>query len=103
MQNRIKLVYTTCGDHLLLFNLKEDPMEQKDLSGDPAWQEKKQELFALLLAHVKETAPQVLEEIPSGAGSSCRFKTTPAPRFPGDMPGRWFGFHYHDYSVDTFH
>lgn len=31
------------------------------------------------------------------------FRTYDAPGFPGDMPGRWFGLHYHDYSVDTFH
>lgn len=89
---------------MLLFHLKEDPMEQTDLSGDPAWQDKKQELITLLLEHVKETAPQVLEERTSPDGSSSLwFQTTPPPRFPGDMPGRWFGFHYHDYSVDTFH
>ena len=32
-----------------------------------------------------------------------QFLTYEAPHFPGDVPGRWFGFHYHDYSVDTFH
>ena len=104
MRSQVKLVYTTCGDQMLLFHLKDDPMEQTDLSEDPAWQDKKQELIALLLEHVKETAPQVLEERTSPDGSSSLwFKTTPPPRFPGDMPGRWFGFHYHDYSVDTFH
>ena len=58
MRSQVKLVYTTCGDHMLLFHLKDDPMEQTDLSEDPAWQDKKQELIALLLEHVKETAPQ---------------------------------------------
>ena len=36
-------------------------------------------------------------------GENGQFLTYEAPHFPGDMPGRWFGFHYHDYSVDTFH
>lgn len=44
MKDRIKLVYTTCGDHTLLFDLNSDPMERNDLSTDPAWQEKKNEL-----------------------------------------------------------
>ena len=82
MRSQVKLVYTTCGDHMLLFHLKDDPMEQTDLSEDPAWQDKKQELIALLLEHVKETAPQVLEERTSPDGSSSLwFKTTPPPRF----------------------
>ena len=106
MKDRVKLVYTTCGDHTLLFDLNSDPMERNDLSTDPAWQKKKNELWRLLLKHTAETAPEALEK---NADNDCcdpsalRFHTTRPPRFPGDMPGRWFGFHYHDYSVDTFH
>lgn len=44
MKDRIKLVYTTCGGHTLLFDLNSDPMERNDLPADPAWQEKKNEL-----------------------------------------------------------
>lgn len=106
MKDRIKLVYTTCGDHTLLFDLNSDPMERNDLSTDPAWQEKKNELWRLLLKHTAETAPEALEKNKDNDccdPSALRFHTTRPPRFPGDMPGRWFGFHYHDYSVDTFH
>ena len=96
MEKRVKLVYSATGDHVLLFDLERDPMEQHDLSRDPAWAKKKQELWDLLLEHTRQHTPQALND-------DGTFRTAPAPRFPGDMPGRWFGFHYHDYSVDTFH
>ena len=96
MERRIKLVYSAVGDHCLLFDLKKDPMEQHDLSQDPAYQEIREHLWKLLLEHTAAHTPEALTE-------SGSFKTYEAPRFPGDMPGRWFGFHYHDYSVDTFH
>ena len=70
-------------------------------------------------ARVTGRSIRTLRGIPHGAGAPGRapprrytpealtpeggFVTYDAPRFPGDMPGRWFGFHYHDYSVDTFH
>ncbi|MCI9436855.1 MAG: hypothetical protein HFH85_06730 [Lachnospiraceae bacterium] len=53
-------------------------------------------LWKLLIEHTARYTPEALTE-------DGRFLTYDAPRFPGDMPGRWFGFHYHDYSVDTFH
>lgn len=96
MEKKVKLVYSAYGDHTLLFDLKTDPMEQHDLSADPAWASEKARLFELLLSHTAAHTPEALDENGS-------FKTVPAPRFPGDMPGRWFGFHYHDYTVDTFH
>ncbi|MBQ7841602.1 MAG: sulfatase-like hydrolase/transferase [Lachnospiraceae bacterium] len=96
MEKKIKLVYSAVGDHTLLFDLNTDPMEQRDLSSDPAWASEKSRLFALLLEHTAAHTPEALEE-------SGYFSTEPAPRFPGDMPGRWFGFHYKDYTVDTFH
>lgn len=96
MENKIKLVYSATGDHRLLFDLKKDPMEQHDLSRDPAYADTLNHLWKLLLAHTKEHTPEALT--PEG-----EFITYDAPRFPGDMPGRWFGFHYHDYTVDTFH
>ena len=71
-------------------------MERHDLSNDPAWQKEKERLFGMLLEHTKQYTPEALNE-------DGYFITEDAPRFPGDMPGRWFGFHYHDYSVDTFH
>lgn len=96
MEQKRKLVYSAIGDHTLLFDLEKDPMEQHDLSGDPDYASTKSRLWALLLEHTKEYTPEALT--PEGS-----FITYDAPRFPGDMPGRWFGFHYHDYSVDTFH
>lgn len=104
MEDRIKLVYTVCGDSLLLFDLHQDPMEQHNLANHPQWQKKKEYLWNLLVDHVRTTDPQALE-IPSNAKDyeKIHFKLTTPPAFPGDMPGRWFGFHYHDYSVDTFH
>lgn len=96
MEHRIKLVYSAVGNHCLLFDLEKDPMEQHDLSQAPAYQEQKTRLWKLLLEHTAAHTPEALDE--NGA-----FKTYEAPRFPGDMPGRWFGFHYRDYSVDTFH
>lgn len=96
MEKKVKLVYSSVGDHTLLFDLEHDPMEQHDLSQDPVWVETKTRLWDLLVEHTRQYTPQALNE-------DGTFHTTPAPRFPGDMPGRWFGFHYHDYSVDTFH
>ena len=71
-------------------------MEQHNLAEDPDWQERKAKLWKLLLEHTAQYTPEALDE-------NGQFLTYEAPRFPGDMPGRWFGFHYHDYSVDTFH
>ena len=96
MEKKVKLVYSAVGDHTLLFDLNEDPMEQHDVSGDPAYARTRERLWQLLLEHTKQYTPEALDE--NGA-----FLTYEAPRFPGDMPGRWFGFHYHDYTVDTFH
>ena len=96
MEQKIKLVYSAVGNHVLLFDLEKDPMEQHDLSHDPAYASVKSRLWTLLLEHTKQYTPEALTE-------SGDFITFDAPRFPGDMPGRWFGFHYHDYSVDTFH
>ena len=96
MEEKVKLVYSAVGDHVLLFDLNTDPMEQHNLAEDPAWQERKAKLWKLLLEHTAQYTPEAL-------GENGQFLTYEAPHFPGDMPGRWFGFHYHDYSVDTFH
>lgn len=96
MERKIKLVYSAVGGHSLLFDLSRDPMEQHDLFHDPDYGEQKTRLWNMLLEHTRQFAPGLLT--PEGA-----FRTSDAPRFPGDMPGRWFGFHYRDYNVDTFH
>ena len=95
MRDGFKLVYSACGDHTLLFDMDNDPMERRDLAALPAYAERRQELFAELLAHTARTRPQALE--------NGYFRTRPAPRRPGDVQTRWLGFHWQDRSVDTFH
>lgn len=97
MEKKLKLVYSSVGDHTLLFDLNQDPMERHDLSKDPAWKEEKERLWGILLEHTRKYTPEAL------TASGERFITYDAPKYPGDMPGRWYGFHYHDYGVDTFH
>ena len=36
MEEKVKLVYSAVGDHVLLFDLNTDPMEQHNLAEDPA-------------------------------------------------------------------
>ena len=102
MEDRKKLIYTRIGSSMLLFDLEKDPMERHNLADDPKYREVRERLWGLLISHVKKTAPQVLKP-GSGTDNSDTFNSIPAPRFPGDMPGRWLGFHYRDYTVDTFH
>lgn len=95
MDGGYKLVYSACGDHTLLFDMVNDPMEQHDLAALPAYQEKRRELFRMLLEHTAQTRPQALE--------NGYFRTSPAPSRPGDVRFRWLGFHYHDFNYDVFH
>lgn len=95
MDGGYKLVYSACGDHTLLFDMVNDPMEQHDLAALPAYQEKRRELFRMLLEHTAKTRPQALE--------NGYFRTSPAPSRPGDVGFRWLGFHYHDFNYDVFH
>lgn len=96
MERKIKLIYSATGNHALLFDLNRDPQERHDLSGSPEYAQVFNRLWKLLAEHTARHTPEALTV-------DGRFLTYEAPRFPGDMPGRWFGFHYHDYSVDTFH
>ena len=102
MEDRKKLIYTRIGSSMLLFDLEKDPMERHNLADDPKYREVRERLWNLLISHVKKTAPHVLKP-GSGTDNSDTFISIPAPRFPGDMPGRWLGFHYRDYTADTFH
>lgn len=95
MENKVKLVYSAFGGQTLMFDLNSDPMERRNLAELPEWQEKRSHLWDLLIRHTEAHTPEALE--------NGKFITYDAPKFPGDMPGRWFGFHYRDYSVDTFH
>lgn len=95
MEDRMKLIYSAVGNHTLLFDLKRDPMEQHNLAEETSMQEVRGHLWELLIQHTKKYTPNALKDE--------MFITYDAPAFPGDMPLRWFGFHYHDYSVDTFH
>ena len=95
MKDNIKLIYCRCGGHYLLFDLNNDPMEQHDLFNDTAWSDKCNELKELLFTKVSETTPEVIKD--------GEYITLAPPQFPGDMDEHWFGFHYKDYTVDTFH
>ena len=95
MDGGYKLVYSACGDHTLLFDMVNDPMERHDLAALPAYQEKRRELFQKLLEHTAKTRPQALE--------NGYFRTSPAPSRPGDVEFRWLGFHYPDFNYDVFH
>lgn len=95
MENRVKLVYCATGNHTLLFDLNHDPMERHDLSNDPAWAAEKERLWKLLLDHTAEYTPEALQD--------GQFIPREAPSCAADVKNHWFGFHYHDYSVDTFH
>ena len=79
----------------MLFDLNTDPMERHNLADDPACAEKKAHLWKLLLAHTEEYTPEVLKD--------GEFMVKPAPTGYQDVKNHWFGFHYHDYSIDTFH
>lgn len=74
MENKIKLVYSATGNHTLLFDLSCDPMEEHNLAEDPAWQEKRNHLWKLLLTHTKEHTPEALKD--------GTFITYDAPRYP---------------------
>ncbi len=95
MEDRLKLVYCASGGHTLLFDLANDPMERHDLSHDPAYAEKKERLWKLLVEHTRQYTPQVLD--------GDEFITQKAITNDSDVKNHWFGFHYHDYTVDTFH
>lgn len=95
MEDRWKLVYCTAGDHRLLFDLNTDPMEQHDLYNNPECAEKRDRLWKLLIEHTARYTPEVLKD--------GEFITIPEPENYMDVKNHWFGFHYHDYSVDTFH
>ena len=95
MEDRWKLVYCTSGDHRLLFDLNTDPMEQHDLYNNPECAEKRDHLWKLLIEHTAQYTPEVLKD--------GEFNTIPEPENYMDVKNHWFGFHYHDYSVDTFH
>ncbi len=79
MEEKVKLVYSAVGDHVLLFDLNTDPMEQHNLAEDPDWQERKAKLWKLLLEHTAQYTPEALDE-------NGQFTYLRSARFPGDMP-----------------
>ena len=79
MEEKVKLVYSAVGDHVLLFDLNTDPMEQHNLAEDPAWQERKAKLWKLLLEHTAQYTPEALDE-------NGQFITYEAPIFPVMYP-----------------
>ncbi len=95
MKDNIKLVYSARGDHYLLFDINKDPMERHDLSKDSEYAAVFEELKEILLEQVRTTRPDIIVD--------GKIRTLEPPKFPGDAQEHWFGFHYNDYSVDTFH
>ncbi len=96
IKDNIKLLYSRRGDHYLLFDMEKDPMEQHNLTEDEGYSADFEELKKLLHEHMKETAPQIFDE------HGEKIILTP-PTCPGEAKSRWYGFHYKDYSIDTFH
>lgn len=95
MENGLKLIYCAAGGHTLLFDLNNDPMEQHNLWNDDAYAGQKERLWELLLEHTKKHRPHVLKD--------GKMPVWQAPKNASEVKNHWFGFHYHDYSVDTFH
>ena len=62
---------------------------------NPECAEKRDHLWKLLIEHTARYTPEVLKD--------GEFITIPEPENYMDVKNHWFGFHYHDYSVDTFH
>lgn len=96
MDNEMKLIYSRQGNHYLLFDMKSDPMEKRDLSRNPAFTSVLKRMKAMLIDQIIENSPDLVD----GDGSII---TIPEPEEPGDVGHRWFGFHYKDYSLDVFH
>lgn len=95
MIDKIKLVYSRCGGHYLMFDLNNDPMEQKNLYNHTDYKDILANLKHLMFNNISETCPQIIE--------NGEYIIIDEPKFPGDIDSHWFGFHYKDYSVDTFH
>ena len=95
MKDKIKLVYSARCDNTLLFDMEKDPMEQHDLSHDPAYAETLAELQQMMVKQVSETRPGLIKD--------GKIRTLDGPKFPGDWPIRDFGFNYKNYNHDVFH
>ena len=95
IKDNIKLIYCSRGDVKLLFDLNEDKMEQHNLINDKNYKHIEEELWKLLIEHTKKYTPDLLE--------NDYFITSEPPKNFKDIQNRWFGFHFKDYNVDTFH
>lgn len=95
MKDGIKLVYCRCGGHYLMFDMKKDKMDQHDISNNPDYKEIFEKMKKELVSKAMKYSPELFEK--------GEFIVTEPPKFPGDSKGHWYGFHYKDYTVDTFH
>ena len=95
MKDKLKLIYSARGDHYLLFDLNNDPMDQHDLSHDPAYAQQFETLKQMMLEHVKATRPDIVVD--------GKIRTLTPPRFPGDTPIHGFGLGHNDFTHDIFH
>ncbi len=95
MKDNIKLIYCSRGDNKLLFDLNKDKMETKNLINDENYKDIKNELWNLLIENTKKYNKELLKD--------GYFITSNPPKNINEIKNRWFGFHFKDYSVDTFH
>ena len=95
MKDNIKLIYCSRGDTKLLFDINKDKMEQNNLINDESYRDIKEELWGLLIENTKKYTPHLLK--------NNDFIISEPPKSIKDIKNRWFGFHFKDYSVDTFH
>lgn len=95
IRDGIKLIYCRCGGHYLLFDMNNDPLEKQDLSCNPKWTDVFNTMKLDLMNFIKTNSPELFV--------NDEIAILPPPKYPGDTGGHWLGFHYKDYSVDTFH
>lgn len=94
IDGRLKYLWTSYGGGELLFDLADDPMEQRDLTQAPAYQDALRSLRGKLKEHMERHGSRWLRD--------GEFAPDPAPAGPGDV-NKWPGFHSTVYPTDVLH
>lgn len=89
-----KYMWTALGGAELLFNLKEDPYEQRNLTNDPSHKD--------ILDSLRQKLIQHLEKNNSDLVRNGKLIHKEAPNGPQDVP-KWPGFHSTVYPTDVLH